>query len=298
MASTPTEEAYTALDRAYRHFNQCLFAGRLPNCMFTLHNKGPLVLGTVSPNRFVDRIGTVTHQLTVNPAYLVSRDLLSTLSTLVHEQVHIQQIEFGRPTRRGYHNREWGKMMKRVGLYPSATGQPGGAEVGEMMSHYIVEGGPFHVAARQLIASGFAFNWFEARAVPPRPGTPRPAGGPAPFDLGAEPATGVATERRRPSVAAPTQVPPADRKPEIADTVIPPSPAETRAPATRSGTRTKFACPTAGCRTVAWASSRVALLCGEHAVPLVPVLPRTRRTAPNVIACGDTPASAPARKAL
>jgi hypothetical protein len=33
--------------------------------------------------------------------------------------------------------------MKRIGLHPSNTGEPGGRETGEHMSDYIVEGNPY-----------------------------------------------------------------------------------------------------------------------------------------------------------
>ena len=54
-----------------------------------------------------------------------------TLSTLVHEMTHLQQQHFGKPSRSGYHNKEWGLLMRAVGLIPSSTGEPGGKETGQ-----------------------------------------------------------------------------------------------------------------------------------------------------------------------
>jgi hypothetical protein len=72
---------------------------------------------------------------------------------------HVWQQSFGKPGRRGYHNRQWGAEMKRIGLYPSSTGRPGGKETGELMSDYIMEGGPFRLACRRLLDRGFRLDW-------------------------------------------------------------------------------------------------------------------------------------------
>jgi hypothetical protein len=87
------------------------------------------------------------------------------LSTLVHEMCHCFQQHFGTPPRRGYHSREWAAQMISIGLMPSDTGEPGGKQTGQGMSHYIIEGGPFDRAAEALLASGFCLNWQSAAAV-------------------------------------------------------------------------------------------------------------------------------------
>jgi hypothetical protein len=48
------------------------------------------------------------------------------MSTLVHEQCHQQQAEQGRPSRSGYHNKEWSQKMLAIGLQPinAKTGLP------------------------------------------------------------------------------------------------------------------------------------------------------------------------------
>ena len=48
---------------------------------------------------------------------------------------------FGKPSRRGYHNKECADAMEASGLMPSSTGQFGGRRTGQHMDHYIVEGG-------------------------------------------------------------------------------------------------------------------------------------------------------------
>lgn len=68
----------------------------------------------------------------------------------MHEQVHQQQYCFGKPSRRGYHNKEWAMMMEAIGLIPSTTGKPGGRRTGGKVSHYIVENGPFAQAFKNF----------------------------------------------------------------------------------------------------------------------------------------------------
>lgn len=81
------------------------------------------------------------------------------LSTLVHEQAHLWQCHFGTPSRAGYHNREWANKMEALGLMPSDTGAAGGKRTGQRMTHYIILGGRFDTATRELLDSGFKLNW-------------------------------------------------------------------------------------------------------------------------------------------
>jgi hypothetical protein len=56
---------------------------------------------------------------------------------------HLWQHHFGTPSRTGYHNRQWAAKMREIGLIPTATGQPGGKETGQSMTHFIEAGGAF-----------------------------------------------------------------------------------------------------------------------------------------------------------
>jgi len=76
--------------------------------------------------------------------------------------VHLKQQHFGKPSRSGYHNLEWAYMMEQVGLYPSDTAQPGGKRSGAKVSHYIIEGGVFDVACKELLATGLTITWADA----------------------------------------------------------------------------------------------------------------------------------------
>ena len=103
----------------------------------------------------------MTDEIALNPAHFKSRTTEESLSTLAHEMCHFEQQHFGEPGRTGYHNREWAGMMKAIGLIPSDTGQPGGKETGQKVSHYIEPGGPFDRACAELVKSGFAVRYVE-----------------------------------------------------------------------------------------------------------------------------------------
>lgn len=157
----PTQTAYAELLRAYDFFNRRLFGGQLPDCMLTLQRKNARVYGFFSPGRFVGSDGTQADELAMNPMHFAKTSTLDVLSTLAHEQVHVWQQHFGKPGRGKYHNKEWGKKMKDIGLHPSNTGEPGGKETGDQMTHYVVDGEAFDKVARDLMRGGFRFSWAE-----------------------------------------------------------------------------------------------------------------------------------------
>jgi hypothetical protein len=77
--------------------------------------------------------------------------------------VHVWQYTHGTPPRRAYHDREWAKM-REVGLQPSDTGQIGGKETGQHMTHYILPAGRFEVAYAKLAKTGLKLNWQSRQA--------------------------------------------------------------------------------------------------------------------------------------
>ena len=167
----PTKALYGELQIAYAYFNVELFKGRLPDCLMTLKCK-PNSRGHYAHARFVAIGGTdKTDEIAMNPISLGTRSLKDSLSTLVHEMVHLEQQHFGTPGKGAHHNKEWGVFMKRQGLHPSSTSAPGGAETGNKMSHYIVAGGPFDCAADALISSGFKLSWADGGAYDRKAGS-------------------------------------------------------------------------------------------------------------------------------
>lgn len=160
-AVDPTKATYTGLTQAYDYFNARLFGAKLPHCLITLHrHKG--AFGYFSGERFGTRDGAaVTDEIALNPSHILHRSTGLTLSTLVHEMCHLEQHHFGKPSRTGYHNKEWADMMRQVGLIPSDTGAPGGKETGQKVSHYVEPGGAFDVACTELLGQGFEINYGE-----------------------------------------------------------------------------------------------------------------------------------------
>jgi predicted SprT family Zn-dependent metalloprotease len=155
----PTKETYGNLQKAYDFFNRELFGGVLPDVLITLQRmKG--TRGYFCEKRFGRRGGEqVLDELAMNPEHFGELTVEEVLSTLVHEQCHVWQHAFGKPGRGRYHNREWGSKMKEVGLHPSSTGEPGGKETGDKVTHYIVDGGPFREAFGKLKAEGIDVSW-------------------------------------------------------------------------------------------------------------------------------------------
>jgi SprT-like family protein len=162
----PTTQSYSELQQAFDFFNGKLFDGALPQCLITLQRKNRS-LGFFCHKRFGSSDGAqITDEIAMNPRHFWQRPLIDVLSTLVHEMVHAKQFHFGKPSRGGYHNREWALMMEQIGLMPSNTGEPGGKRTGQRMSHYIVAGGAFERAAQELLAAGLVISWGDLQQEP------------------------------------------------------------------------------------------------------------------------------------
>lgn len=158
MKNAITQEQYAAFQRAYNFFNKELFGNSLPSVLVTLQRHAK-AYGFFSAERFIGRGNEeAAHELALNPDHFGRTDE-AILSTLVHEMVHAWQQTHGTPPRKSYHDREWAAKMKDVGLFPSSTGEPGGKETGQKVSHYIVEGGAFARAVAALKAAGFSLRW-------------------------------------------------------------------------------------------------------------------------------------------
>lgn len=141
-----TIEVMKNLQTAYDFFNEELFEGKLGPCLITLSDKRK-EYGFFRAKAIRDNDGKVFHQIALNPLHFGNnRDDEKTLSTMVHEQVHLWQKDYGKPSRSYHHNLEWAKKMESIGLMPSNTGMPGGKRVGQKVSHYIKENGPYSVA--------------------------------------------------------------------------------------------------------------------------------------------------------
>lgn len=170
QASMPTVEAYGLFQNSFAFLNQRLFGGVLPDCMITF-STNRRALGYFCAGAFENRDRNVAHEISMNPRYLGVRPDAESFATFVHEMGHLARHVSDRPNRKGgkgkggYHDRVWADIMESVGLMPSTTGAPGGKRTGYVMSHYIIPGGPFEVAWRELFESGLFIDWRAARAL-------------------------------------------------------------------------------------------------------------------------------------
>jgi predicted SprT family Zn-dependent metalloprotease len=161
MQTDPTGRTYNGLTAAYDHFNRALFEGRLPPCLITMQRKNK-TFGYFAGGRFGTRDGQeIADEIALNPSHFQARTVEESLSTLVHEMTHVEQHHEGKPSRIGYHNKEWAGLMRRVGLIPTDTGASGGKETGQHVTHYIEPGGAFERACAALMADGYALPFVE-----------------------------------------------------------------------------------------------------------------------------------------
>lgn len=155
----PSHALYQALLAAYDHFNRELFESQLPDIIFTVQRQKDL-LGYFAADRWASPAGDKCHEIAINPAHMGQSRVIEVLQTLVHEMVHCWQHCYGKPGRSSYHNKEWAYKMIAVGLQPSTTGAPGGDTVGQHMSDYPIEKGPFMVACLSLVKEqSFTLPW-------------------------------------------------------------------------------------------------------------------------------------------
>jgi SprT-like family len=169
VAITPIE--YSGLQEAYDHFNAALFDSALPDVFITYQRKAHS-FGYFSPDRFAGRVGKFDkHELALNPDSFINQTDEQVCQTLVHEMTHGWQHAFGKPSARGYHNKEWAAKMKSIGLQPSSTGMVGGKETGQKMMDYIIPDGPFTKAFAKLAATGWRLSLQSAHRPGPKGGT-------------------------------------------------------------------------------------------------------------------------------
>jgi predicted SprT family Zn-dependent metalloprotease len=162
----PTAEQMDAYQKGWGYYNEKLFDGKLEQPLLS-HSRHRGAKGFFNPLAYFDRRywemseeeraewkaaggeRLATSEISLNPDHISGRSAAEVYSTLVHEQVHQWQFMFGKPSRRGYHNRQWANKMKEVGLQPVAC-DGSGKETGQSCSHTIITGGPFDRAFNQM----------------------------------------------------------------------------------------------------------------------------------------------------
>jgi predicted SprT family Zn-dependent metalloprotease len=149
--SSPSRDLYDAIEKMFNHFNSSLFDNSLPSVVITMQ-KQKNVMGYFSPFSWVSSQDQKKyHEIAINPEYIATFPLVEVLQTLTHELCHAYQTCFGKPSRTGYHNKEWSEKMLSIGLIPSTTGKPGGKKVGQKMSDYPEPNGRFIKACEELV---------------------------------------------------------------------------------------------------------------------------------------------------
>jgi hypothetical protein len=159
-AEQPTNELYQAFTKAYDFFNAELFGGELSPCIVTVQ-RGKPYYGFFAPNRWKNDNGQRVHEIAMNTAYFHEQSLIAIFQTLVHEMCHLWQFDYGKPSRSGYHNKQWADKMESIGLMPSDTFKEGGARTGQKMGDYPLDGGKFQAACEKLVASGYFIKWID-----------------------------------------------------------------------------------------------------------------------------------------
>ena len=180
QTGAPTMIQYSEFDKAYDYLNGALFGGELPKVLVTFSRK-PRMLGYYSPDRWerTNNPEDLAGEISFQPRQLLNREQPRTCYLLsLTKCAHAYQHHFGKPSRAGYHNVQWGTKMESIGLMPSNTGAEGGGKTGQQMNHYIIEEGPFAEAAADLLALGWGVQYVDrAGRFTAAPG---PGPGPAP----------------------------------------------------------------------------------------------------------------------
>ena len=157
----PTLEFYDLFQKMFDHFNEFLYNNELPNCMIVITRKNN-VFGYYAKGRWINGNNQKTDELAINPLFFNKCPLLEILQTMAHEMCHLWQEHLGTPSRRTYHNKEWGDKMISIGLMPSNTGKEGGKTTGQQMMEYPIQNGLFLNVARKLIEDKFFTKlWFD-----------------------------------------------------------------------------------------------------------------------------------------
>lgn len=157
-ASMKAIEQYMKFDLAYEYYNKTLFSGILPGAFITLQTRNRC-FGYFSKERFkaIDTENKMD-EIALNPDFFFFGET-EIMQTLVHEMVHQWQRHFGTPSRPGYHNKEWARTMKNIGLMPSSTGEEGGLETGQKIADYIIPGGLFDLHTKDLLSREKIVQW-------------------------------------------------------------------------------------------------------------------------------------------
>jgi predicted SprT family Zn-dependent metalloprotease len=152
-----TADKYITFEAAYQFLNKRLFDNKLEACVITLNCDG-VRKAIFAKNSFKKQDGSgMRDEIALNSDLFAGCTDVEILSTLAHEMVHKWQHDYGQPGKNAYHNKEWAKAMKRIGLRPFNIIKPN-RETGPACAHIIMEEGLFTQACQELAAKGIKLN--------------------------------------------------------------------------------------------------------------------------------------------
>ena len=143
-----TKLQFSSLQAIFDYYNKRLFNSQLYGCMLNFSRKNKSY-GFFAAERWEGDKNQQIHEISLNPEFTKNRKPIEWISTIAHEMVHLWQQDFGKPSRTGYHNKEWAEKMKAIGLQPYCTSDIS-KEVGQNVSHTIIENGKFAQAFEKM----------------------------------------------------------------------------------------------------------------------------------------------------
>ena len=164
---TPTEDLYNRLNRIVQYYNKDLFSGALPPLVLTLQ-RNQKSIATFDPDRWGKGDGDIAHELSINSSVVTGLPLIELFKVVVHHMTICWQHVYGNPSRKGYCNKELANKLIEIGLQPTSTGMPGGAQVGQNIQSYPIVGGRFLISSCRLLdTEKWRMSWVDLEVREP-----------------------------------------------------------------------------------------------------------------------------------
>lgn len=158
---TPSAKFYGLFQYIFDHYNDEIFDGTIKDCIIVVIRQ-KRVMGHYIHKKWFNENDLATDELALNPSMFTKFPLIEICQTIVHEMYHGWQCHYGKPSPKGYHNKEWASKMEAIGLMPTSTGQEGGKKTGFSICDYPITNGTFIKASEILINSDvFAELYYE-----------------------------------------------------------------------------------------------------------------------------------------
>lgn len=104
------------LEELFDIFNKELFNNQLEPCFITIQVAKQNIKGWEADNCWIDLNEKKYHEININPIYFTGT--LEASETLIHEMVHLYNVQFGKKdcSKTGYHNKVFKTKAEEVGL--------------------------------------------------------------------------------------------------------------------------------------------------------------------------------------